>query len=82
MGKKMIKWLKSKYSFGLMAGATIFVSVLAITGQGVLASLNATVFNTSAQNVNAGTLKLDLANAGNGFSSTVGNLAPGDVVNR
>ena len=78
----MIKRLKSKYSFGLMAGATIFVSVLAITGQGVLASLNATVFNTSAQNVNAGTLKLDLANAGNGFSSTVGNLAPGDVVNR
>jgi hypothetical protein len=66
----------------LIAGAVMALSAAAIVGQGVLASLNATAFNTVAQNVNAGTLKLTLANNGVGFAQSVSNLAPGDVVNR
>lgn len=65
-----------------LAGFAIGISMVTIFGQGVLASLNATVFNTSAQSLTAGTLKLDLANNGNGFNSSISNLVPGDVVNR
>lgn len=64
------------------AGAVIMVSVAAIAGQSVIASLNATAFNTTAQNIDAGTMKLDLANNGNGFGQSITNLVPGDVVNR
>jgi hypothetical protein len=58
------------------------VSVAAIAGQSVIASLNATAFNTTAQAVNSGTMKIELANNGNGFSQSIANLVPGDVVNR
>jgi len=64
------------------AGAVIMVSVAAIAGQSVIASLNATAFNTTAQTINSGTMKLELANNGNGFSQSIANLVPGDVVNR
>lgn len=64
------------------AGAVIMVSVAAIAGQSVIASLNATAFNTTAQAVNSGTMKIELANSGNGFSQSIANLVPGDVVNR
>jgi hypothetical protein len=64
------------------AGIAIVLSLGAMMGQGVLSSLNATVSNVTPQNANAGTMKLDLANAGNGFSTSINNLAPGDVVNR
>ena len=64
------------------AGAVIMVSVAAIAGQSVIASLNATAFNTTAQAVNSGTMKIELANNGNGFSQSIANLVPGDVVNR
>jgi hypothetical protein len=64
------------------AGAVIMVSVAAIAGQSVIASLNATAFNTTAQTINSGTMKLELANSGNGFSQSITNLVPGDVVNR
>jgi hypothetical protein len=55
---------------------------LAITGTGVYAALNATAFNSSAEHVTSGTLSLTLADNGDGFSQSVSNLAPGDVVNR
>ena len=55
---------------------------VAVTGAGVYAALSATAFNTSAQSVTSGTLKLVLADNGNGFSTGILLLAPGDVVNR
>lgn len=73
---------KGKRSWRPFAGAVIVISIAAIAGQSVIASLNATAFNTTAQNVNAGTMKLDLADSGNGFSTSISNAVPGDVVNR
>ncbi len=78
----MIGEKKKKSPWRALAGAAIVLSIAGIAGQNVLASLNATAFNTVAQNTNAGTLKLDLANSGNGFGQSITNLAPGDVVNR
>jgi hypothetical protein len=74
--------VKKKRGWRPFAGAVIVISIAAIAGQSVIASLNATAFNTTAQNINAGTMKLDLANSGNGFGTTIANLVPGDVVNR
>ena len=74
--------VKSKKSWRPFAGAAIIISVAAIAGQSVLASLNATAFNTAAQNINAGTLELDLANSDNGFGTSIANVVPGDVINR
>lgn len=71
-----------KSPWRLIAGAVMALSAAAIIGQGVLAGLNATAFNTVAENVNSGTLKLSLSNNGVGFSQSINNLAPGDVVNR
>lgn len=73
---------KRKSPWRLIAGAVMALSAAAIIGQGVLASLNATAFNTVAENVNSGTLKLSLTDNGVGFSQNISNLAPGDVVNR
>ena len=78
----MIEATKKKRTWRPLAGAAIVISVAAIAGQSVLASLNATAFNTTAQNINAGTLKFDLANNGNGFGTSIANVVPGDVVNR
>jgi hypothetical protein len=72
----------NKNPWRAFAGAVIMVSVAAIAGQSVIASLNATAFNTTAQAVNSGTMKIELANNGNGFSQSIANLVPGDVVNR
>jgi hypothetical protein len=77
----MIAKRVKNYPLRSLAGAAIALSAVAIAGQSVLASLNATVFN-SPQNVNSGTMTLNLADAGAGFSSSIANLAPGDVVNR
>jgi hypothetical protein len=65
-----------------LAGGAIVLSLTVIAGQSVLSSLNATAFNTVPQNVNSGTLSLNLANNGTGFSTSIANLAPGDVANR
>lgn len=65
-----------------LSGAALVLSVAAIAGQSVLASLNATAFNTVAQNINSGTMKLDLANNGDGFQQSINKIAPGDIVNR
>lgn len=78
----MIGEKKKKSPWRAIAGAAIALSLAGIVGQSVLASLNATAFNVTAQAASAGTLKLDLANAGNGFGQNITNLAPGDIVNR
>jgi spore coat-associated protein N len=64
------------------AGVVFAVVGLAITGAGVYAALNATAFNTTAQTVSSGTIKLSYADNGAGFSTNITNMAPGDVVNR
>jgi hypothetical protein len=74
--------LKKKSPWRALAGAVIVVSVATIAGQSVVASLNATAFNTVAQQISAGTMKLDLANSGNGFGQNITNVVPGDVINR
>jgi hypothetical protein len=67
----------------ILAVAALFGAVvLALTGAGVYAALNATAFNATAQTVSSGTLSLTLADNGAGFTSTISNMAPGDVVNR
>lgn len=63
-----------------VAAAAFGIGVLALTGAGVYAGLNANA--TGSQAVSSGTLKLTVANNGAGFSQAVANLAPGDVVNR
>lgn len=78
----MIAVKRKKSPWRAIAGAAIFLSAAAIIGQSVLASLNATAFNTIAQNVTSGTLKLKLTDNGAGFTQSVSNLAPGDIVNR
>jgi hypothetical protein len=65
-----------------IAAATVGGAVLVTTGFGVWASLNATA-SGAAESVNTGTLKLTAANNGTGvFGQTIGNVAPGDTVNR
>jgi spore coat-associated protein N len=64
------------------AAAAFAIAGLAITGAGVYAALSATAFNTSPETVTSGTLKLEMSANGDGFTQSVSNLAPGDVVNR
>jgi len=73
---------KKKNPWRALAGAAIVVSVATIAGQSVIASLNATAFNTVAQQISAGTMNLDLANSGNGFGQNITNVVPSDVINR
>jgi len=68
-----------RVAFAVTTGA------LAISGSyGVFAGLNATGFNASATQVTTGTLKLtvDKTDPSAGFTTTIANLVPGDVVNR
>jgi hypothetical protein len=68
---------------GKLAAATLAgIAGVVVTLGGTYAALNATAFNTSAQSVGSGTLKLTLADNGAGFTTAIGNLAPADVVNR
>jgi len=80
----MIEIKNKKHTWRLFAGGAIVLSAAAIAGQSVLASLNATAFNTVAENVQAGTMELtlDKSTGSAGFTSPISNLAPGDTVNR
>jgi spore coat-associated protein N len=67
---------------GRKAAAVLFAgALLALTGTGVYAGLNAVATGTAA--VTSGTLSLTLAagTGSGGFPMTVSNMAPGDVVN-
>ena len=64
-----------------MAAAAAAGSVLLVAGFGVWASLNAEA--TGVQEVNTGTLRLSLADAGTaGFAQTVANMGAGDSQSR
>lgn len=65
-----------------LAAAVVGAAILVATGFGVWATLNATAANATPETVSTGTLKLTLADNGAGFSQSISNLAPGDVVNR
>ena len=80
----MIEAIKKKRTWRPLAGAVIVISVAAIAGQSVLASLNATASNTTAQSINAGTMKLKFDTTGTRttFTQPITNLVPGDVVYR
>jgi hypothetical protein len=65
-----------------LALAAIGGAVLVMVGAGVWATLSATAFNTTPQQVTTGTLELTMADNGVGFSQAITNMAPGDVVNR
>jgi hypothetical protein len=73
---------KKRRAWRPVAMATAGGAVLVMMGAGVWASLTATVANVDPQNVSTGTLSLTMADNGVGFSASITNLAPGDVVNR
>jgi spore coat-associated protein N len=66
---------------GLLLAGAFAAGVLALTGAGVYAALDATATGTAS--VSSGTLSLTLANGTGsvGFPQTITNMAPGDVVN-
>lgn len=72
---------KKRAAWRPIAAAVVGAGVVVGTGFGVWASLNATASGT-AQSISTGTLKLVMANNGAGFNQAIGNVAPGDVVNR
>lgn len=55
---------------------------LGLSASSISALLQAEAHNTSAQAITSGTLKLAQTDNGAGFTSTVSNMAPGDIVNR
>jgi hypothetical protein len=62
--------------------AVIATIGLLLTAFSVYAGLNAVANNATPQGVTSGTLSLTMSANGAGFTSTVSNVAPGDVVNR
>ena len=83
-----MKNLLSIGSFGAKIAIVVTATVggTALVGSSVFASLTATAFNTSAQSVTSGTLKLLQSGSSSGltagFTSAVTGLAPGDTINR
>ncbi len=78
--------MKTRTIFGIKIGAPAIAAVAAagivLAGGGVYSILNATAFNTTPQTISSGTIKLELADNGVGFSTNIANMAPTDVVNR
>jgi hypothetical protein len=74
--------LRRRPAWRPLAVAVTGAALLTTAGFGVWASLSATAFNTTPQSISSGTLSLTLADNGAGFTSSITNMAPGDVVNR
>ncbi|MEI6649186.1 MAG: hypothetical protein WCO08_06045 [Actinomycetes bacterium] len=73
--------LTSKMGLVAILGVAAIGGV-ALVSSNVFASLNATAFNTTAQNISVGTLKLTQAGVGNGITTAIGPIQPGDTQNR
>ncbi len=73
--------LTSKVGLVAILGVAAIGGVTLVSSN-VFASLNATAFNTTAQNISVGTLKLTQLGVGNGFTSAIGPIQPGDTQNR
>lgn len=74
-----------KNSRTTVKGATLVLAGLlglSLASGSVSALLQAEASNTTPQGITSGTLKIIQANNGVGFSSTIADMAPGDVVNR
>lgn len=69
-------------SFKIAIIAIAAVGGISFVSSNVFASLNATAFNTTAQNISVGTLKLTQAGVGNGITTAIGPIQPGDTQNR
>lgn len=65
-----------------IAAAIVGAAILVATGFGVWATLSATAANATPESISTGTLKLTMTDNGAGFSQSISNVAPGDVVNR
>lgn len=72
------------HSARTLAAAAFGIGALAITGAGVYAGLIADATNTTPESVSTGTLKLTMAaeTGAASLTTTVSNLAPGDIDNR
>lgn len=68
--------------FRALIATSAMIGALFLVGNSVFAQLNATASNASAQGIDSGTLKLEMANNGAGFSTAIQNMAPGDNVAR
>lgn len=75
---------KMKNTLRIGAVALIGISALSVGANGVYATLNAKATNVTPQIADSGTLSLTMAQSTGsaGFTSTIANLAPGDVSNR
>lgn len=76
---------RERNSRTVVKGVTLLLAGLlgiSLANGSVSALLQAESKNTSAQPITSGTLKITQANNGVGFSSTIADMAPGDVVNR
>lgn len=66
----------------LALASGVAIAGLVLTGMAVFAGLDANADNTTAQQIDSGTLELTYADNGAGFTSVAAPMAPGDVVNR
>lgn len=73
-----------RHSARTLAAAAFGLGALAITGAGVYAGLTADATNTTPETVSTGTLKLTMAaeTGAASLTTTVSNMAPGDIDNR
>jgi len=71
---------------GLVVKTSILVVALLVgasaISSGASASLDAIAFNSNAQSISSGTLKLEASESGTGFTAAISNLAPGDTSTR
>lgn len=65
-----------------LALAAVGVAALAITTGGVRATLSAIAEGDGATTITSGTLLLELADDGDGLTTSIADLAPGDIVDR
>jgi hypothetical protein len=85
MSKHAAPTTENRHSARTLAAAAFAIGALAITGAGVYAGLTADATNSgSPETVSSGTLKLtmDAASGAASLTTSVTNLAPGDIDNR
>ena len=85
MSKHAAPKTENRHSARTLAAAAFAIGALAITGAGVYAGLTADATNAgSPETVSSGTLKLQMAaeSGAASLTTTVSNMAPGDIDNR
>ena len=85
MNKQLSRLMPHPASISKAGIATVAIfGGFALVGSSVFASLNATAFNTTSQDLSTQTLILtqDASGASGGIETTIANLGPADVTNR